>query len=79
MHMLRSGARWRDCFIIADRAAFQERSDRRLRPQCGAEMLEAVQMNRQGGSLDGLIDIGADAAQLRARRMLAGMIEAERH
>jgi vanillate monooxygenase len=44
-----------------------------------AEMLEAVQMNRQGGSLDGLIDIGADAAQLRARRMLAGMIEAERH
>ena len=40
-----------------------------------AEMLEAVQMNRQGGSLDGLIDIGADAAQLQARRMLAGMIE----
>jgi phenylpropionate dioxygenase-like ring-hydroxylating dioxygenase large terminal subunit len=44
-----------------------------------AEMLEAVQMNRQGGSLDGLIDIGADAAQLQARRMLAGMIEGERH
>jgi phenylpropionate dioxygenase-like ring-hydroxylating dioxygenase large terminal subunit len=43
-----------------------------------AEMLEAVQMNRQGGSLEGLIDIGADAAQLQARRMLAGMIEAER-
>jgi phenylpropionate dioxygenase-like ring-hydroxylating dioxygenase large terminal subunit len=42
-----------------------------------AEMLEAVQRNRDGGSLDGLIDIGADAAQLQARRMLDQMIKAE--
>jgi phenylpropionate dioxygenase-like ring-hydroxylating dioxygenase large terminal subunit len=42
-----------------------------------AEMLEAVQRNRCGGSLDGLIDIGADAAQLQARRMLAQLIDAE--
>ena len=42
-----------------------------------AEMLEAVQANRRGGSLDGLIDIGADAAQLQARRMLDQMIKAE--
>ena len=43
-----------------------------------ADMLEAVQTNRRDGSLDGLVDIGADAAQLQARRMLARMIEAER-
>ena len=42
-----------------------------------ADMLEAVQMNRRGGSLEGLIDIAADAAQLQARRMLAQMIKAE--
>jgi phenylpropionate dioxygenase-like ring-hydroxylating dioxygenase large terminal subunit len=42
-----------------------------------ADMLEAVQRNRCGGSLDGLIDIGADAAQLQARRMLAQLIDAE--
>jgi hypothetical protein len=42
-----------------------------------AEMLEAVQQNRTGGSLDGLIDIAADAAQLQARRMLDQMIQAE--
>jgi phenylpropionate dioxygenase-like ring-hydroxylating dioxygenase large terminal subunit len=42
-----------------------------------ADMLEAVQANRCGGSLDGLVDIGADAAQLQARRMLAQMIEGE--
>jgi hypothetical protein len=36
-------------------------------------------MKRQGGSLDSLIDIGADAAQRQARRMMAGIIEAERH
>ena len=42
-----------------------------------ADMLEAVQANRCGGSLDGLVDIGADAAQLQARRMLAQMIAAE--
>jgi len=42
-----------------------------------AEMLEAVQANRSGGSLEGLIDIGADAAQLQARRMLDQMIQAE--
>jgi hypothetical protein len=40
-------------------------------------MLEAVQQNRRGGSLEGLIDIGADAAQLQARRMLAQLISAE--
>lgn len=42
-----------------------------------ADMLEAVQTNRSGGSLDGLVDVGADAAQLQARRMLSGMISAE--
>ena len=31
-----------------------------------------------GGSLDGLIDVTADAAQLQARRMLSQMISAER-
>lgn len=43
-----------------------------------AEMLEAVQANCDGGSLDGLIDVNADAAQLQARRMLDGLIGAER-
>jgi hypothetical protein len=43
-----------------------------------ADMLEAVQTNRTGGSLEGLVDIAADAAQLHARRMLAQMIKAER-
>jgi phenylpropionate dioxygenase-like ring-hydroxylating dioxygenase large terminal subunit len=43
-----------------------------------AEILEAVQMNRTGGSLDGLIDVNADAAQLQARRILSQMISAER-
>jgi phenylpropionate dioxygenase-like ring-hydroxylating dioxygenase large terminal subunit len=42
-----------------------------------AEMLEAVQRNRRGGSLDGLVDIAADAAQLQARRMLSQLIAAE--
>jgi phenylpropionate dioxygenase-like ring-hydroxylating dioxygenase large terminal subunit len=42
-----------------------------------ADMLEAVQLNRRGGSLDGLVDIAADAAQLQARRMLDQMITAE--
>ena len=42
-----------------------------------AEILEAVQANRTGGSLDGLIHITADAAQLQARRMLSAMIGAE--
>jgi phenylpropionate dioxygenase-like ring-hydroxylating dioxygenase large terminal subunit len=41
------------------------------------DMLEGVQANRTGGSLEGLIDVGADAAQLQARRMLNGMIGAE--
>jgi hypothetical protein len=40
-------------------------------------MLEAVQENRVGGALDGLIHVGADAAQLQARRMLSLMIGAE--
>jgi phenylpropionate dioxygenase-like ring-hydroxylating dioxygenase large terminal subunit len=44
-----------------------------------AEMLEAVQRNRRGGSLEGLVDIGADAAQLQARRMLSQLIAAEAH
>ena len=42
-----------------------------------AEMLEAVQANRRGGSLDGLVDIAADAAQLQARRMLDQLISAD--
>jgi phenylpropionate dioxygenase-like ring-hydroxylating dioxygenase large terminal subunit len=42
-----------------------------------ADMLEAVQANRRGGSLEGLVDIAADAAQLQARRMLDQMIKAE--
>jgi phenylpropionate dioxygenase-like ring-hydroxylating dioxygenase large terminal subunit len=41
------------------------------------EFLEAVQTNREGGSLDGLIHVTADAAQLQARRMLNAMIGAE--
>ena len=41
------------------------------------DFLEAVQRNRVDGSLDGLIHISADAAQLQARRMLGGMISAE--
>jgi phenylpropionate dioxygenase-like ring-hydroxylating dioxygenase large terminal subunit len=41
------------------------------------DMLEGVQANRTGGSLEGLIDVGADAAQLQARRMLNGLISAE--
>ena len=40
-------------------------------------MLEAVQSNRRGGSLEGLVDIAADAAQLQARRMIDQMITAE--
>ena len=42
-----------------------------------ADILEAVQANRTGGSLDGLIHVAADAAQLQARRMLGAMITAE--
>jgi len=41
------------------------------------DFLEAVQRNRVDGSLDGLIHITADAAQLQARRMLSTMICAE--
>jgi hypothetical protein len=33
-----------------------------------------VQTNCDGGSLEGLIDISADAAQLQARRMLQRLI-----
>ncbi len=43
----------------------------------GCRILEAVQTNRVGGSLDGLIHVAADAAQLQARRMLSTMIGAE--
>lgn len=42
-----------------------------------ADILEAVQTNRQGGSLDGLIHVTADAAQLQARRVLRSLISAE--
>jgi phenylpropionate dioxygenase-like ring-hydroxylating dioxygenase large terminal subunit len=42
------------------------------------EMLEGVESNRPGGSLEGLVDITTDAAQLQARRILDNMIEAER-
>jgi len=42
-----------------------------------ADMLEAVQANSNGGSLEGLIHINADSAQLQARRMLSAMIETE--
>ncbi|AMN44892.1 aromatic ring-hydroxylating dioxygenase subunit alpha [Rhodoplanes sp. Z2-YC6860] len=41
------------------------------------EFLEAVQTNRTGGTLDGLVHVTADAAQLQARRMLNAMIGAE--
>jgi vanillate monooxygenase len=40
-------------------------------------ILEAQQRNLDGGALDGLIHIGADAAQLQARRMLEDMVRAE--
>lgn len=42
-----------------------------------ADILEAVQTNCVGGSLAGLIDVNADAAQLQARRMLQSLISAE--
>lgn len=42
-----------------------------------ADMLTALQANRKGGSLEGLIDVNADAAQLQARRMLDALIGAE--
>jgi phenylpropionate dioxygenase-like ring-hydroxylating dioxygenase large terminal subunit len=41
------------------------------------EFLEAVQGNRADGSLDGLIHITADGAQLQMRRMLNALIVAE--
>jgi phenylpropionate dioxygenase-like ring-hydroxylating dioxygenase large terminal subunit len=41
------------------------------------DLLEAVQTNRVDGSLEGLVHIAADAAQLQARRMLDTMIGAE--
>jgi hypothetical protein len=41
------------------------------------DFLEAVQTNRVDGSLDGLIHVTADAAQLQARRILTTMISAE--
>ncbi|MBM3529585.1 MAG: aromatic ring-hydroxylating dioxygenase subunit alpha [Alphaproteobacteria bacterium] len=40
-------------------------------------MLEAQQHNLEAGDLDGLMHIGADAAQLQARRMLADLVRAE--
>jgi hypothetical protein len=42
-----------------------------------ADIVEAVQTNCDGGSLEGLIDITADAAQLQARRMLQRLISEE--
>ena len=41
------------------------------------DMLEAQQKNLKGAALDGLVHIGADAAQLQARRMLDEMVRAE--
>jgi len=41
------------------------------------EMIEAQQKKLSGPSLDGLVDINADTAQLQARRMLADMIARE--
>ena len=40
-------------------------------------MLEAQQKNVDGGAIDGLIHINADAAQLQARRMLDELVRAE--
>jgi phenylpropionate dioxygenase-like ring-hydroxylating dioxygenase large terminal subunit len=40
-------------------------------------MLEAQQKQLKGGSIDGLIHITADAAQMQARRMLDEMVQAE--
>ena len=40
-------------------------------------MLEAQQKNLSGGSIDGLIHITADAAQIQARRMLDELVRAE--
>ena len=40
-------------------------------------MLEAQQKNVKGGAIDGLVHIGADAAQLQARRMLEELGRAE--
>ncbi len=45
--------------------------------QQDAEMLEAEQENLTGGSIEGLLDLGADAAQLRMRRLLAELIGRE--
>jgi hypothetical protein len=42
-----------------------------------ADILEAVQTNCDGGSLEGLIDISPHAAQLQARRMLQRLISDE--
>ncbi len=42
-----------------------------------AGIIEAVQTNRVGGSLDGLVHVAADAAQLQARRLLQSMIDDE--
>jgi Vanillate O-demethylase oxygenase C-terminal domain len=41
------------------------------------DILEAVQTNRVDSSLDGLIHLTADAAQLQVRRTLGSMISAE--
>ena len=40
-------------------------------------MLEAQQRNLDGGTLNGLIHITTDAAQMQARRMLDEMVRAE--
>ena len=41
------------------------------------EILELQQKNVAGGSIDGLVDITADAAQLQARRMMRALAAAE--
>lgn len=44
-----------------------------------ADILQAVQSNQMGrhGTIDGLVDVAADAAQIQARRRLAKMIQEE--
>ena len=37
-------------------------------------MLEVQQKNLDGGAIDGLVDITADAAQLQARRVLRQLV-----
>ena len=42
------------------------------------EILELQQANVNGGSIDGMVDITNDAAQLQARRIMRNLMAAER-